>query len=153
MRTKKTVGILCFSHFYWSLDLHCKMAEFPLLVPQIWQSRKWVTNQILLCVCAQPMRDDVRVSKSFVFYPLSTEAEVYCPLTSFINLLKSKEAEINFLMLWMTSQCNIISHGVSTYTKWYLNIHVSECIIVYIWSPSLAIHVIRKKIWWLHPTG
>ena len=48
-----------------------------------------------------------RVSKSFVLYLLSTEAEVYCPswimfnwswpiLASFTKLLKSKEAEIKF---------------------------------------------------------
>ena len=37
-----------FSRFSWSLDFGAKMAEFPLLVLQIWRSRKRVAIQIQL---------------------------------------------------------------------------------------------------------
>ena len=64
-----------------------------------------------------------RVSKSFVLYVLSTEAKVYCPskimfnwrrliLTSFINLIKSRGVEMNFLML-----CSEHWKSIGSWTK------------------------------------
>ena len=77
------------------------------------------------------------------WYVLRMEAEVYCPslimfnwrrpiLTSFINLLKSKEAEMNFLMLWdaVNSSPPAVNSSPPGQNGRYFTDHVFRCIFL-----------------------